>query len=279
MNAGEFFMPISVKICTFLIFAGINLRFVTENVINALVFFNILQSGSPGIKYDIHAPSLPDICGDIVLIIVFAVAYFFTPAAAIKRTVKNLPGNLKDGLDERYQEVIKQLKNYLKKKGVAPLLSHIHKGSIRQIKRYTCWTKDIFFVASTGFGLYLFSKYILSVGLEVLHIENENINFILNSLNDVIKLCSSLVFVYIYCSYLSTSRVINFIIYGFFFIRNFFSTNAIGLFTECDVHVVVPFLDVLTPIIIIYTLFYFFANYRTTLLFKIVGIKKNQVYN
>ena len=127
--------------------------------------------------------------------------------------------------------------------------------------------------------MYLFSKYILSVGLEVLNIENGNINFILNSLNDLIKLCSSLVFVYIYCSYLSTNSVINFIIYGFFFIRNFFSTNAIGLFTEYDVHVVVPFLDVLTPIIIIYTMFYLFANYRTTLLFKIVGIKKNQVYN
>ena len=268
-------MPISVKICTFLIFAGINLRFVTENVFNALIFFNILRSGNPGVKYDIHTPSLPDIYGDAVMVIVFAAAYLFTPAAAIKRTVNNLPGNLKDDLGERHPEVIKQLTNYLKKKGVAPLLSHIHKGSIRQIKRYTCWTKDIFLVVSVGFGLYLFSKYILSVGLEVFNIENKNINFILNSLNDAIKLCSSLVFVYIYCSYLSTNRVVNFVIYGFFFIRNFFSTNAIGLVTEYDVHVVVPFLDVLTPIIIIYTMFYFFANYRTTLLFKIVGIKKN----
>lgn len=125
-------------------------------------------------------PSLPDIYGDIVMVIVFGVAYLFTPAAAIKRTVKNLPGNLKDDLDERYQEVIKQLKNCLKKKGVAPLLSYIHKGSIRQIKRYTCWTKDIFLIVSVGFGLYLFSKYILSVGLEVLNIENENINFVLS---------------------------------------------------------------------------------------------------
>ena len=78
------------------------------------------------------------------MVITFAVAYLFTPKAAIKRTVKNLPDNLKDDLGERYQEIIKQLKNYLKKKGVAPLLSHILKGSIRQIKRHTCWTKDIF---------------------------------------------------------------------------------------------------------------------------------------
>ena len=61
MSEGGFFMPISVKICTFLIFAGINLRFVTENVFNALIFFNILRSGNPGVKYDIHTPSLPDI--------------------------------------------------------------------------------------------------------------------------------------------------------------------------------------------------------------------------
>jgi len=268
-------MPISVKICTFLIFTGINLRFIIENVFNALIFFNILQSGTPGIKYDIHTPSLPDIYGDAVMVIVFAMAYLFIPVAAMKVKERNRPGNQKDDLGENHLEVIHQLADYFKKKGVAPLLSHIHQGSIRQIKRYTRWTKDIFLIVSVGFGLYLFSKYILSVGLEVVTIENERVNFILNSVNDAIKLCSSLLFAYIYCSYLSTNRVINLAIYGFFFIRNFFSTNAIGLFTEYDVHIVVPFLDVLTPVIIIYTMFYFLANYRTTLLFKIVGIKKN----
>lgn len=268
-------MPISVKICTFLIFAGVNLRFITENIINALIFFNILQSGNPGMRYDMHTPSLPDIYGDAIMVLVFSAAYFFTPPAFIKRTVTRLPCTLNDTLGEMHLEVIKQLTNHLKKKGVAPFLSHIHKGSIRHIKKYICRTKDLFMIVSAGFVLYLFSKYILSVGLEVLTIKNGNISFILNSLNDVIKLCSSLVFVYIYCTYLSTNRGVNFTIYGFFLIRNFFSTNAIGLFTECDLHVVVPFLDVLTPIIIIYTTFYFFTNYRKTLLFKIVGIKNS----
>lgn len=274
-HESKFCMPISVKICTFLIFAGINLRFLTENILNALVFFNILQSGDPGLRFDIHAPSLPDIYGDVITVLVFSAAYFLTPPGFVKRTVTRLPDSLNDNLGELHLAVVKQLTNHLKKKGVAPFISHIHKESIRLIKRYTCRTKDIFMIVSAGFGLYLFSKYILSVGLEVLTIENEKIRFILNSLNDVIKLCSSLVFVYIYCTYLSTNRGVNFTFYGFFFIRNFFSTNAIGLFTEYDLHVIAPFLDLLTPIIIIYTTFYFFSNYRKTLLFKIVGIKNS----
>ena len=272
-------MPISVKICTFLIFAGINLRFITENIINALIFFNILQSGNPGMKYDMHTPSLPDIYGDAIMVLVFSAAYFLTPPGFVKRTVMRLPNTLKDNLNEIHLEIVKQLANHLKKKGVAPNISHIHKESIRMIKRYICRTKGIFKIVSAAFGSYLFSKYILSVGLEVLTIENENISFILNSLNDGIKLCSSLFFAYIYCSYLSTNRGINFTIYGFFFIRNFFSTNAIGLFTEYDLHVVVPFLDVLTPIIILYATFYFFTNYQKTLLYKIMGAKNGLARN
>lgn len=271
-------MPISVKICTFLIFAGINLRFVTENIINALIFFNILQSGNPGMKYDMHTPSLPDIYGDAIMVIVFSAAYFLTPTGLVKRTVMRLPNTLKNNLNEIHLEIVKQLANHLKK-GNASYISHIHEESIRMIKRYICRTKGIFKIVSAAFGSYLFSKYILSVGLEVLIIENENICFILNSLNDVMKLCSSLFFAYIYCSYLSTNRGINFTIYGFFFIRNFFSTNAIGLFTDYDLHVVVPFLDALTPLIIIYATFYFFTNYRNTLLFKIMGIKNGLARN
>jgi len=124
------------------------------------------------------------------------------------------------------------------------------------------------------FCLYLFSKYILSIGLEVLHIENDSVDFILNSLNDAIKLYSSLVFVYVYCSYLSTNKVINLILYLFFFTRNIFSTNVMELITEYDTYIVVPFLDILTPIII-YSMCYIAASYRTTLLYKIIGIQKN----
>jgi len=41
------------------------------------------------------------------MVITFAVAYLFTPKAAIKRTVKNLPGNLKDDMGGKHREVIK----------------------------------------------------------------------------------------------------------------------------------------------------------------------------
>jgi len=108
----------------------------------------------------------------------------------------------------------------------------------------------------------------------VLHIENDSVDFILNSLNDAIKLYSSLVFVYVYCSYLSTNKVINLILYLFFFTRNIFSTNVMELITEYDTYIVVPFLDILTPIII-YSMCYIAASYRTTLLSKIIGIQKN----
>ena len=92
------------------------------------------------------------------MVIVFWRSLSFTPASAIKRTVKNLPGNLKDDLDERYQEVIKTTKNCLKKREIAPLLSHIHKGSIRQIKRVYLLDKRHIFVVSVGIWFVSFFK-------------------------------------------------------------------------------------------------------------------------
>ncbi len=113
-------------------------------------------------------------------------------------------------------------------------------------------------------------NYVLSVGLEVLFIENNSLSFILNSINDVIKLGSSLVFAYVYCSYLSASKVITTALYIFLFTRNFFATNFIGLITEYDLHIAVPFLDILTPIIIFYSVGCIIISYRSTRLSKIM---------
>ncbi|MEK7290711.1 MAG: hypothetical protein AAB013_02240, partial [Planctomycetota bacterium] len=66
-----------------------------------------------------------------------------------------------------------------------------------------------------------------------------------------------------YCKYLSTNKYIMFILYLFFIIRNLFATNMLGLISEYDLHVGAPFLDILSPIIIIYSAAYFFANFKT----------------
>ena len=234
----------SIRISTLLIFIGINLRFATENIINAIIFFMNMESGSP------DAPCMPDMCGDVMMVVIFAVAYMFITSAGVGKAIHGVNYNSHEDAGVQYLEVLRQLKNYIR------------------------WTKGMFFLCIIGFCLYLFSKYILSIGLEVLHIENDSVDFILNSLNDAIKLYSSLVFVYVYCSYLSTNKIINVILYMFFFTRNFFATNVMELITEYDTYIVVPFLDILTPIIIIYSMWYIAASYRTTLLYKIIGIQK-----
>lgn len=258
----------SIKIGTLLIFIGINLRFATENIINAIFFFMNMESGSP------DAPCMPEMCGDVMMVVVFAIAYMLIASAGVENTINRTTNNLHEEVGNQYSEILRQLKNCINTTKAASILPQVHLGTIRRIKNYIRWTKSVFFLCIIGFSLYLFSKYILSIGLEVLHIENDSVDFILNSLNDAIKLYSSLVFVYVYCSYLSTNKVINSILYLFFFIRNFFSTNVMELITEYDTYIVVPFLDILTPIIIIYSMWYIAVNYRTTLLCKIIGIQK-----
>lgn len=268
----------SIKICTLLIFVGINLRFATENIVNALIFFNILQSGD-SLRYDIHTPSIPDMYGDMVTVIVFALAYLFFLSADTKRTDKGTAFHLQEELGDGYRQVIRQLKNYMKKTGVASILPLVHLETVRQIKNYIRWTKGIFFSGIVvGFGLYLFSKYVLSIGLELLSIENYYLSFFLNTFNDVIKLCSCLVFAYIYCSYLSVNKAVKLALYLFFFVRNLFATNFIGYITGYDLHIVVPFLDLLTPIIIMYSIGCIITSYRSTRLSKIFVNHKYSPY-
>lgn len=264
----------SIRVGTLLIFIGINMRFVTENVFNALVFFNIWQSGDPHLRYDIHAPSIPDMCGDVVMVIIFTAAYLFITSPAVKRIVDDVPSRFPEDLGSKYPEVIKQLKDYMRTVGAVSILSRVHLGSLRQIKNYIRWTKGIFFVCIVGFGLYLFSKYILSIGLEIFPVENTYISCILNLLNDAVKLCSCYVSVYIYCSYLSTNKIINLIFYVFFFVRNLFTMSIMRLIGDYDLHIVTPFLDTLTPIMLIYSIIFIVMNYKTILLYRIIGIHR-----
>ena len=56
---------------------------ITQDIVATSVnriahFFNVLKSGNPVHKYDIHAPSIPDMCGDVMMVIVITIAYLFT---------------------------------------------------------------------------------------------------------------------------------------------------------------------------------------------------------
>ncbi len=228
-----------LRIGALLTFVGINLRFVTGNIINALIFFNILQSGNPAHRYDIHAPSIPDMCGDVVMVLVFAIAYLFITSARIKKSVT--------GADNLYW------------------LRNQHFVAVKHLKNLVHSTKNFFSLTIIGFGLYFLSKYFLSPGLEILFIENTtHLSRVLNMLNDVIKICSPLIFVNVYCTYLSTNKAVTSMLYIFFLVRNLFATNILGLIANYDIHVGAPFLDVLSPGIIFYSMACPSTNYKAT---------------
>lgn len=215
-----------LRISTLLTFVGINLGFVTENIVSALIFFNILQSRNQNRRYDIHTPSMPDMCGDTVMIIVFTIAYLFNTSVRSKNIVTDIP-------------------------------TYLHEGRVtRHLKDCHQRSKKFFSMTIIGFGLYFFSRYFFSTVLEIIFIENTTtISITLNILNGMIRLCSPLLFVYVYCQYLATNKVITLMLYMFFILRNLFATNALGFITEYDLHVGAPFLDMLSPMIIFYSLF------------------------
>jgi hypothetical protein len=227
-----------LRIGTSLTFIGINLRFVSGNIINALIFFNILKSGNPNHGYDIHAPSMPDMCGDVAMVIVLTIAYLFITSNRVKNTGKGIFGR------------VHEMRNQI-------LLPR------KQLKDYLHQSRGIFSATIIGVGMYLFSRYVLSIVLEVSFIENTTGTFfVLNMLNDILRLCSPLIIVYAYCKYLSTNKYIMFMLYLFFIIRNLFATNMMGLISKYDLHAGAPFLDILSPIIIIHSATYFIANFK-----------------
>ncbi len=234
-----------LRISTFLTFLGINLFFIVGNIINPLIFFNILQTDDPENRYDIHTPSPPDSDVDILLIIVFAIAYFYIKLFYLNNFIPDTQDNLSGTKKQR-------------------------QISVRQINEYIHWSWRIFFVSVVGTGLYIFSKYILSTGilyivLEVIFSENMDkygLTYALSFLNDLIIVCSPIFIVYAYNKYMSTKRSVAFALYLYFIIRNLFATNVLGLVTSYDLHAGAPFLDVMSPVIVSYSIFCFKANYQ-----------------
>lgn len=84
--------------------------------------------------------------------------------------------------------------------------------------------------------------------------EESTISSALVYFNYVIKLISALVFAYAYCEYLSPHKSVKILLYTFLFVRNLFATNLLGLITQYDLFPGAPLLDILSPIIIIYSI-------------------------
>ena len=230
----------NLRIGAILTFLGVNIFFIVGNIMNFLIFFNILQTDDPENRYDIHTPSPPDSNVDILLVFVFAVAYFYMKSFSLNNIIPDTQDNLRE----------------LKKHSQV---------SVSHINDYVRWPWRIFYISVIGTGLYLFSKYILSTGmlstvLEVVFSESQNnygLTCALSVLNDLIIVCSPIFIVYAYNKYLSTKRSVAFALYLYFIIRSLFATNVLGLVTSYDLQVGAPFLDAMSPVIVGYSIFYF----------------------
>lgn len=208
----------------FLAFIAINMRFVSGNILNALIFFNVLQSRNPAKRFDIHTPSLPDIYGDVVILILLACAYFYLlcGSAMVADAIRLSSGKI--------------CTQYL----TSRIRGH----------------KIVFSLSALGLILYFTSRYVLSPLLEVAFPQDiTGTSIAINITNDVLRLCSPLILVHAYCKYLSAAVPVVFVMYVFFGIRNLLATNVLGFVTGCDLHVGAPFLDILSPTIILYSMY------------------------
>ncbi len=243
---------------TFLTFMGINLFFVAGNIINFLIFFDILHTDDPENRYDIHTPSIPDSNVDILLVIMLVAAFFYMKSFYLNNMATDIEDDLR-GMEKHNQ------------------------GSVRRINEYVSWSCKIVYMSVVGSGLYLFSKYVLSTGILPMVLEavfgvntNGGLTFVFSVLNDLIIVCSPIFIVYAYNKYMSTERSVAFALYLFFIIRNLFATNVLGLVTSCDLHAGAPFLDIMSPLIIGYSIFCFRANYQA-IVHKEQELLKNSV--
>lgn len=224
----------NIRIGAFFTFIAVLLRFIVGDIIKPLILFDVIQPGGHGHhRYEFHTPNLPDMCGDIITIILFGLAYMFMASSSSKKAIRGIMYASCDANNE----------------------SH---NSILETRDYILQMRNIFYVAVIGFGMYFFSKYVFTTGLEVFfseEAESEGLPFIFNILNGAIRLCASLAFVYAYCKYLNVHRHIKIMLYVFFFLRNLLLTNILGLVHEYDVELVAPVLDALLPCILVYSVF------------------------
>jgi len=221
-----------IRIGTFLTFVAINLKFIVVDIIKPLELFNILQFGGYGRHFEFHMPSLPDICGDILAIILFVTAYLFMNSTSVRDKI----GDIAFG--------------FCNAKGT-------EQDSLMRMRDYVLWGKNIFYLSTAGFLFYFFSKYVLTPCLEVFFFEEtktETSFLVLNIINNVIRLFADLILVYTYCKYIGASKHFKPVFYSFFFLRDLLFTNLLGFLHKYDLEIVAPTLDVIFPLLLIYAI-------------------------
>ena len=219
-----------IRIGTFLTFIAINLRFIVGDIIKPLILFDILQPRKHGHHFEFHTPSLPDMCGDVITIILFVAAYFFMNSTHVKEKIGDIAFGYCDAEDSA-------------------------KNSIMKRKDYVLWGKNIFYLAAVGFLFYFFSKYVLTPYMEVFFLEEAesgNLFVGLKITNSVIRLFADLVLVYTYCKYIGAGKHFKPIFYSFFLLRDLLFTNIFGFFHTIDLEMAAPVLDGIFPILLIY---------------------------
>ncbi len=250
----------NIRLGAFFTFVAINLRFIVGDIIKPLILFDVIQPHDHSHlvhRYEFHTPNFPDMCGDLITFIFLGLAYLLmfssnfgeiikvSSTKVISTSIRLIPST-------SFRDVIKSIMY------TTHDADNKSQDSIRKIKDYTLHTKSIFYLAVIGFGLYFFSKYALTTGLEVFISQEEaefgNISFILNILNNTIRLCSSIAFVHAYCKYLLVDKHVKIMLYTFFFTRSVLLTNLLGLFHGVDTEIDAPILDALLPCILIYSL-------------------------
>lgn len=229
-----------LKIGVFLIFIAINIRFIVGDIIKPLILIDVIQISGHEHRYEFHAPSLPDICGDVVTIALIGVGYLFMTSSHLKNNMKGMMCTSCEA-DNPFHKSIEELRNCI------------------------LWAKNIFIVTALGFSLYFFSKYILTTGLEAFFPEESesfDMLFILGVLNSILQLGAAVIFVYAYCKYISVGNHIKILLYCFFFTRNLFFTNMLGFIHKYDIESIAPLLDALLPAILIYSTITILTTYR-----------------
>lgn len=226
----------NLKIAVLLTFISINLNYVVGNFMKPLFLLDIVKPiGHHAHHYEIHVPNLPDICGDIVTVIILAFAYLFLTSSPVKRLWQII--SEKEGSD-----------SYLA-------------SSIQSVR----WSRSVFLITSIGFALYFLSKYYLSLGLEVFGEEEEEGSLIVHAFaffNYWIVLCSAFILVYAYCKYANPNKAVSFFLYVFFLIRSLFATNMLGLVTHYDIFVGSTAVDMFVPAILGYSIFCILFNLK-----------------
>lgn len=222
----------TLRIGIFLTFLAINLKFIIGDIIKPLILFNVLQFGGHGHHFEFHTPSLPDICGDVLIIILFLAAYLLMNSATVRDKIGDIAFGFCDAKGSK-------------------------KDSLMRIRDYVLWGKNIFYIAAAGFLLYFFSKYLLKPWLEVFFTEEAEAGtfFVaLNITNSAVRLFADLILVYAYCKYIGASKHFKPIFYSFFFLRDLLFTNLLGFIHKIDLEMVAPALDVMFPLLLIYAI-------------------------